>query len=133
MIREGMDVARVNFAHGSRKDHVSYIRKIRQIAEQQNRNVAIMQDLPGPKNRIGKVRKSGINLVPGTNFIFTTRQILGDEKKVSVEWMDLPRKIKKGMAVFLNDGTIKLEVISAGKEEIVCRVINGESLAAIRV
>jgi len=130
MIKEGMNIARINFSHGSDSEHISYIRKIRKIAADLKKNVAIMQDLPGPKDRIGKVKKGGVKLAAGANYILTTKQVLGDEKKVSVEWVDLPSKVKKGMTVFIADGTIKLEVISAGKDDINCRVLNGGRLSS---
>jgi len=130
MIREGMNVARINFSHGSKNEHISYIRKTRQIAARLSKNIAIMQDLPGPKDRIGKVIKGGVRLTDGSNYILTTKQVLGDDKKVSVEWVDLPRKVKKGMPIYIDDGAIKLEVISTGKEDIYCRVLNGGRLSS---
>ncbi len=128
LMKEGMNVARINFSHGSDRDHVAYIKRIREMAAQLNKTVAIMQDLPGPKDRIGRVKRGGILLTAGQAYSLTNTDVLGDGNRVSVDWADLPLKVKKGMPIFIDDGTIKLEVISTTKTEIKCRVITGGRL-----
>jgi pyruvate kinase len=128
LMKEDMNVARINFSHGSARDHVAYIKKIREMAAQLNKTVAIMQDLPGPKDRIGRVKKGGIQLTAGQTYTITTMEVIGDEQRVSVEWAELPLMVKKGMPIFIDDGTIKLEVMSAAKTDIKCRVITGGRL-----
>src|SRR4030043_1401695 len=84
LLQAGMDVARINFSHGTHKEHASYIKNLRQAAKRAGLPLAIMQDLPGPKNRTGKLKKGAVELKENANFVLTTREILGDERKVSV-------------------------------------------------
>ncbi len=123
-----MDVARINFSHGTHKEHTSYIKTLRQAAKQANLPLAIMQDLPGPKNRTGKLKRGTAELKADTDFILTTREILGDEHKVSVGLPELPSLVKPGDMIFLDDGAIELKVTSTGNMEVNCQVITGGSL-----
>src|SRR4030042_5634574 len=84
LLQTGMDVARINFSHGTHKEHTGYIKTLRQAAKQANLPLAIMQDLPGPKNRTGKLKRGAAHLKADADFILTTREILGDEHRVSV-------------------------------------------------
>jgi len=123
-----MDVARINFSHGNAKEHVAYIKTLRQAAKKADVPLAIMQDLPGPKNRTGKLKKDNIELKTGAVLVLTTREILGDEHKVSVAVPELPSMVKPGDTIFLDDGAIELKVKSTGNGEVVCRVITGGPL-----
>src|SRR4030043_1147195 len=84
LLQAGMDVARINFSHGTHKEHASYIKTLRQAAKQAGVPLAIMQDLPGPKNRTGKLKKGSIELKENADFILTKREILGHEHRESV-------------------------------------------------
>ena len=128
MIMAGMRVARINFSHGTNAEHISFINTVREEARKLNAPVAIMQDLPGPKDRTGKVKNGEVALKKGSNFILTTKSLLGDHTRVSINWLDLPRKVKKGDLLFLNDGNIKLKVVSTTATEITCEVMNGGKL-----
>jgi pyruvate kinase len=128
MLRSGMNVARLNFSHGTHYEHAAIIKNIRQVAAKLNKSVAIMQDLPGPKDRTGKVKKGGVILSSGSYYTLTTRPMLGDESRVSVDWVDLPQKVKKGDSIYISDGMLKLEVVSSRGRDIRCRVIEGGRL-----
>src|SRR4030042_6777274 len=75
LLKTGMDVARINFSHGTQKEHTSYIKTLRQTAKQADLPLAIMQDLPGPKNRTGKLKRSSVELKENVDFILTPREI----------------------------------------------------------
>ncbi len=128
MLNAGMDVARINFSHGSHREHAILIRTLRRVARQAGFPLAIMQDLPGPKNRTGKLKDGVIELKDGASFVLTTRQLLGNERIVSVGLPELPRKVKPGNAVYLDDGAIKLEVVDTTDTEVTCIVVSGGKL-----
>ncbi|MEJ2739271.1 MAG: pyruvate kinase [Dehalococcoidia bacterium] len=89
LFKSGMDIARINFSHGTDEEHVRDIETIRRAAKKLRIPVAILQDLPGPKDRTGNVREGGVLLKEGQDFILTTRQVLGDEKKVTIDWPEI--------------------------------------------
>jgi pyruvate kinase len=128
LLHEGMNIARINFSHGNHREHARYIKTIRQVAQQIDMPVAIMQDLPGPKDRTGRVKKGMVMLKDNSEFTLTTRHILGDESGVSIDWKELPQKVKKDDLIYISDGSIKLRVINTAKTKIRCKVINGGML-----
>jgi pyruvate kinase len=128
LLHEGMNIARINFSHGNHREHARYIKTIRQVAQQIDVPVAIMQDLPGPKDRTGRVKKGMVMLKDNSEFTLTTRHILGDESGVSIDWKELPQKVKKDDLIYISDGSIKLRVINTAKTKIRCKVINGGML-----
>ncbi len=125
MILSGMDVARFNFSHGIPEVHVKQIRTLRTIAERLKMPVAIMQDLPGPKIRIGALKEEFIVLEEGKGFFLTSRKIIGTSEGVSVNHPAFIKGLKKGDTVYLNDGLLKLTVISIAKEKVICSVVSG--------
>jgi pyruvate kinase len=128
LIKAGMDVARINFSHGTRKEHAQYIKTLRKVAKQLSSPLAIMQDLPGPKNRTGKLKDGEVILKNNAYVVLTTKQILGDENRISVDLSDLPKNVKAGDSIFLNDGNIELRVISTTNTDVNCKVIDGGTL-----
>ena len=128
LLRAGMDVARINFSHGTHEEHARRIRALHRVAKQLGLPVAIMQDLPGPKDRTGRVKKGGVVLSKGDDFTLTTEPVLGDEHQVSIDWPDLPKNVRLGDTVFLDDGAIKLEVKNIDTSDIRCKVIAGGGL-----
>jgi pyruvate kinase len=128
MIEAGMNVTRLNFSHGDFAYHGHVIDNIRAAAEAAGRRVAIMADLPGPKMRIGKLAAEPIDLRAGDRFTLTTEPVLGDARRVSMSFDGLPRSVKPGDRLFLNDGYIQLEVAAVEGGEVVCRVIVGGEL-----
>jgi pyruvate kinase len=130
LIQSGMNVARLNFSHGDYNFHKQVIEKIRRIARRLNTPIAILQDLPGPKIRIGPVAENRVRLRVGRPFVLTTRKILGSELAVTVTFAGLTRAVKKGDQILLGDGEIELEAVQVGKHEVKCRVIVGGILGS---
>jgi len=130
LITAGMNVARLNFSHGTHEEHLRKIVAIRQIAERLKQPVAILQDLAGPKIRIGKVREGGVELRRGEEFLLTNRQVMGDEKGASMTYPSLPREVKTGDRILLADGTIELQVLGSDGQDIECRVVVGGILTS---
>ena len=128
LLQAGMDVARINFSHGTHKEHASYIKNLRKTAKQIGSPLAIMQDLPGPKNRTGKLEKGVVELKENDSFVLTTREVLGDEHQVSVDFSALPRSVQSDDVIFLDDGAIKLRVTDTNYTDVNCLVIVGGKL-----
>src|SRR5208282_1978752 len=106
MMKAGMKVARLNFAHGTFGEHGEDIRRIRRITEKIGHKVQILIDLPGPKIRLGKLKMEPIQMKKGSKVALTTRQVLGTEKLLPVNYERLTASVKKGGLVYLNDGFI---------------------------
>jgi len=130
MIKAGMDIARLNFSHGSYEEHLKKIRTIREISDRLGKTITILQDLSGPKIRIGKVRDSGIFLKKGYTFILTNQEKVGDEKGVYVNYPTLSKEVKPGDRILLSDGTIELKVLETGENEIKCLIVMGGLLTS---
>ena len=129
LIQEGMDVARLNFSHGTHEEHRKKIEAIRKISGRLKKPVAILQDLGGPKIRIG-VMKEGVELKRGKEFSLTNKVLVGDETRATVTYPALPDEVKAGDRILLADGTIELEVLKSDGKNIRCRVIVGGSLTS---
>lgn len=130
LIQEGMDVARLNFSHGNYVKHHQVIENIRQASLKTTKPVAILQDLGGPKIRIGEIEKEPIFLKEGSSFILTNREVPGDEQEVSVTFPSLPQKVKRGDCIFLADGTLELKVKELTSTDIICWVVRGGKLSS---
>jgi len=128
LIQAGMNVARINFSHGDFTVHRTVIEKLRAAALAADKRLAILADLPGPKIRIGQLAREPIELHAGDDFILTTRDVAGDERRVSVTLPRLPQAVKPGDTLFLNDGFIQIEVKGVAGTEITCRVLAGGEL-----
>jgi len=129
LIRAGMNVARLNFAHGTYEEHSTSIKTIRQVSKKLHRPVAILQDLPGPKLRVGKLPVEPIHLRRLERVVLTTDPTPA-RGKIPISYPDLPRAVTKGDTVYLADGTIRLEVLGVEGEEVEGRVLNGGSLTS---
>jgi pyruvate kinase len=125
MVLAGMNVARLNFSHGDFDSHHDTIRKIRAAQKNTGRRLAIMADLPGPKMRIGEFAEEPVELETDDIFTLTTEDIVGDRKRVSVSFANLPRVVKQGDRLFLNDGYVQLQVLQTAGREVVCKVLVG--------
>ena len=128
LIRAGMNVARLNFSHGDFTGHAERISRIRAAEKAVGKRVAIMADLPGPKMRLGKIDPEPIQLVPGERFTLTSEDIVGDAHRVSMSFEPLPRVVKPGNRLYLNDGLIQLIVENVEGNEVYCRVAVGGDL-----
>jgi pyruvate kinase len=128
LIRAGMNVARLNFSHGSFEEHKSKIETIRDAAQTAGRQVAIMADLPGPKIRIGQFGEEPVELETGDPFTLTSRDVIGDHTKVSVGFDPLPKVVKPGDRLYLNDGYLQLRVDRVEGSDVHCTVTTGYEL-----
>ncbi|MGM9684035.1 MAG: pyruvate kinase [Eubacteriales bacterium] len=129
MCLAGMNVARLNFSHGTHDDHLHAITLIKKVREELGLPIAILLDTKGPEYRIGTFENSKITLSEGDTFSFTTEDIVGDEKRVSVSYKGLPAEMNPGDRILLNNGLMTFEVISTDETDIVCRVIVGGELS----
>jgi pyruvate kinase len=128
MLLAGMNVARLNFSHGDFDSHKKVIDTLRSASRATGRRVAIMADLSGPKMRIGKLKEEPVELKAGDVFTLTTKEILGDVTRASVSSSRLPKAVKPGDALYLNDGFIQLEVSKVDGDEVRCKVVVGGEL-----
>lgn len=132
LVRAGMNVARLNFAHGTHDEHAEVIRTIREVASRLSLPIAILQDLPGPKLRTGGLAKERVRLKEGAYFSLTGAPVTGNEQRVSVSFPGMFDDIRVGDIVFINDGAIQLKVLSVGGGEARCKVVVGGALTGQR-
>jgi pyruvate kinase len=118
LVAAGMDCARLNFSHGSHEDHAAVARTLREVAARAGRPIAILADLSGPKMRVGRFPGGPIELVNGRRFTLTARDVPGDQNIVSVTYKPLPRDVKPGDAILLDDGLLKLVVERVDDEDV---------------
>jgi pyruvate kinase len=130
LIESGMSVARLNFSHGTHPDHADMIGKIRAASQQLKRPVAILQDLCGPKIRVGEVQPEGLRLASGRTLTLTTDISVAKDNCVSVSYGDLPNQVKTGDRILLADGMMELVVRKTTGKEIICEVITGGLLTS---
>lgn len=124
MIKAGMDVARVNFSHGSHEEHAKRLEKLVALRELLNLPIATMLDTRGPEVRTKCFKSGPVNLKKGQNFVLTTREVEGDENIVSVTYQGLPGDLKPGDTVLIDDGKVELRVLSTDATDIACAVQN---------
>ncbi len=130
MIRAGVDVVRLNFSHGTAEDHISRAKLVREVAARAGKEVAIMADLQGPKIRVGKFEGGKTILEPGQKFILDAASSeLGTNVRVGLDYKDLPRDVKAGDTLLLNDGLLKLTVDSVQGEQVHTTVVAGGELS----
>lgn len=131
MFNEGLNVCRLNFSHGSHEDHASTIQTIRELNDETGFNVAILADLQGPKIRTGKIKDNGIMLKEGASISITTNDVLGDETLFAINYTQLPKDVKPGERILLDDGKIVLEITQTNKKDLIeTRVIYGGILSS---
>lgn len=118
MILHGLNVARINMSHGSYKEHLAKIIKIRKINERLGTNVAIMLDTKGPEIRLGEFKEGKALLVTGKTFRLTTNEIEGTETEVTINHKNIVKDVSKGTEILLNDGLISLSVTAVGKDYV---------------
>jgi pyruvate kinase len=131
VIEAGATTLRLNFSHGSHDDHRQSIRLIRQISYELNQPVAILQDLQGPKIRLGKFQEGAIHLEKGDPFILTSRDVPGDQTISSVTYDLLAEEVPNGSTILLDDGRVEMlvESVHLEKQELHCRVVVGGKLS----
>ncbi len=118
LVEAGVDVVRLNFSHGTREDHARVVEAVRALEAELGRPIAVLQDLQGPKIRVGRFAKGRVELKPGQRFVLTTEPVEGDETRVSVSYPGLPADVRPGQKLLLDDGQIVLEVVATGPKEV---------------
>ena len=129
LIVAGIDMCRLNFSHGSYNQHEEVIQRIRKLNDELGTHIAILADLQGPKIRLGEMEKEGMVIKRGEKITFTIEEIKGNSKKVHISYDDLPKDVKPGNCVLVDDGKLKFEVESTNSiSEIVAKTIHGGPL-----
>jgi pyruvate kinase len=130
LMQLGMDVARLNFSHGTHKEHSARIRRLRRVARQLKRTICILQDLQGPKIRTGRLKDgNAISLKTGSRLTITPQPVEGTASLISTDFPGLAREVEPGARVLLSDGRIELKVTAIRGDDVECKVINGGMLA----
>lgn len=130
LIQSGMNVARLNFSHGSYDEHEEVVQRVRKISQELDKPVAILQDLAGPKIRIGTFADGPIQLEPGATFTLTTEPVEGSSSEVSITYTQLPQDVHPGDCILLADGALELAVRETSDTRIECEVIVGGQLSS---
>ncbi|WP_022836569.1 pyruvate kinase [Salisaeta longa] len=129
MVRAGMDVARMNFSHGSHEEHEARIKHVREAAEAEGRVVPILQDLQGPKIRVGPIRDGEVTIAAGDELVITTEPMdEGTAERIYVDYETLPEDADVGGRILLDDGLLELEITEIHDTEVVTTVIEGGPL-----
>ena len=126
LMRSGMDVARLNFSHGTHEDHARTIKRVREASARLSKPIGILADLQGPKIRTGTLKdKQPVQLVTGQRFTISIRSIDGTSEGVSTTYERMARDVARGDRILLGDGLIELQVLSTTSTTVLCKVING--------
>jgi pyruvate kinase len=126
LLRLGMDIARLNFSHGTHEDHAQHIQRLRRAAAREGRTVCILQDLQGPKIRTGLLeQRKPVLLKAGSIVTITPQEVPGNATRISTTFPDLARELSPGARILLSDGLIELKVRSIRGKDVLCNVING--------
>jgi pyruvate kinase len=126
LMRLGMDVARLNFSHGTHDEHARNVERLRRAAEKEDRSICILQDLQGPKMRIGRLKgRDAIMLKAGSQVTITPRDVPGTSSLISTTFQNLAREVQRDSRILLSDGLIELLVRSVRDGDVECEVING--------
>jgi pyruvate kinase len=129
LIQAGVNVFRLNFSHGTPDEHLEVIRAVRDIAARLHRPIALLQDLSGPKIRTGKVKDGEVELVKGARLAITTdTAVEGTAELISTTYDLLPRDVKAGDQILLDDGNLELRVLGAAGSRVECEVVDGGKL-----
>ncbi|MEW6259700.1 MAG: pyruvate kinase [Thermodesulfobacteriota bacterium] len=131
LIREGMQVARLNFSHGTHAEHLETLQQIRAVSDRLHRPVAVLQDLCGPKIRVGVLPESGILLAPGQTIVLTSEaELNGMDTRISVSYPSLADDVKPMDRILLSDGTMEIQVERIEGRDVFCKVVTGGRLTS---
>lgn len=126
MISSGMNIARLNFSHGSYEDHKKVIQNIRELNEELKIDIGMLADLQGPKIRLGEVEGDGVQIRSGHQLTITTKECVGNSEKVYLSYPDFPKDVTEGDTVLINDGKLVLQVTGTNrKDEVTTTVEHG--------
>ncbi len=130
LMLEGMDVARLNFSHGTYDEHLRRIQRLRTIASDLGRPICILQDLQGPKIRTGKLKeRAAIALATGQTVTITSEDVFGTSETIATSYKALAKDVRPGERILLSDGKIELVVRQINASNVICEVLNGGTLA----
>ncbi len=124
LVKNGLNVARLNFSHGDHQEHLARIEMIKEVREELGMPVAILLDTKGPEIRTGKFLEPVYSLVEGQEFLLTTEEIVGDQTKCQISYKGLPNDVKIGGKILIDDGLIELEVLEKTETTILTKVLN---------
>lgn len=128
LVQAGMNVARLNFSHGTHEEHLRRIERIRQVEKELGQTIAILLDTKGPEIRTGILREEQVELKTGEEIILTTEEVEGDASRVSVSYKGMVEDVHPGSTILVDDGLISLQVEKVEGTEITCRIENGGPL-----
>jgi len=130
LMLSGMDVARLNFSHGTHEEHLERIRRLRAVAHELGKPICLMQDLQGPKIRTGKLKdRAPVTLATGQTVTITSDDVLGTSEVIATTYKSLAKDVKPGERILLSDGKIEVVVRQISGGNVICEVLNGGSLA----
>src|SRR6266481_2842462 len=126
LMRLGMDVARLNFSHGTHEEHARMIERVRKVADKEGRTICVLQDLQGPKIRTGRLKyRTPVTLKSGSAVTITPRDIPGTATLISTTFKTLAQEVEPGSRILLSDGLIELRVSTVRGDDGECEVVNG--------
>lgn len=128
MVNAGMNVARLNFSHGTHSEHLQFVKRIREVEKKTGHPVAILQDLQGPKIRVGELPKDGLRLQEGEDVVFDTAKKEFKSGIIPVDYSDLHKYVKKGHRMLIDDGRIEAHVLSISGTSIKATVVVGGNI-----
>jgi len=128
LIQNGMNIARLNFSHGTHEYHAENIQRIRRISAEMKKPIAILADLQGPKLRMGKMQAGGVTLEEGQTIVLTNEDIVGVSGRVPIQYKKLPQLVQAGERILIDDGLLELEVLDHTDRDITTRVVYGGTL-----
>lgn len=129
MLLNGMNIARLNFSHGTHESHKKAIDRFRKVRDRLGLPAAVMLDTKGPEIRLGNFENGSVTLQEGQTFTFTTEDIVGNEKIASITYKNLPKQLVAGNTILIDDGKIELTVESCTAKEIHCKVLNSGKIS----
>ena len=130
LIDAGLDAVRLNFSHGTQEQHAAAYARVRAASAKAGRPVAVLADLQGPKIRIGKVKDGGMEVPTGSTLVITSRKVEGADGVVSTEYAALPRDVRPGLAILLDDGKIAIKVREVRGDDVIADVVAGGVLSS---
>ena len=124
LILEGMDVARLNFSHGSHEEHLGRVVMIKRLREELGKPIALLLDTKGPEVRLRDFENNGVELIQNQKFILTTEDCIGTSERGSVTYTRLPEFVRRGTRILIDDGLVELKVLDTQENEVNCQVMN---------
>ncbi len=130
LVKNGVDIFRLNFSHGTHDEHARLIEIVRGISAKLNHPIGILQDLQGPKIRVGEIAGGEISLKDGSRIVITTEPVAGTPERISTTYQELPRDVSKGNKILLDDGLLELRVLETSEREVICEIVHGGKLSS---